>query len=568
MATEAVSLARRGWSLRLGRVAPRLVLIVLIGAVGYLTVLPLIRLQYLAFEDGFQTYKDAYTRPGAWQTVGRTIYLGVGSLLIAIVLGTALAWAAASLPRRLRLLRVLPILPIILPAVAYVLGWSFLLSPVPGYLNQLLRHLPWWSGGFEGPFDVYTLPWIVVITGLALASFVYLFVSAGLENISDELIEAAYVNGSSRAGVFFRIVLPLLRPALVYGSGVSLLLGLGQFTAPLLLGQNQGVNVLTTDMYLQTQAIPPQYGVAAAIGSPLLVFGIFVLFVNRVLLGDQTRFITHGGKGGFRPAARGSWLSAGALLLYGVATTFLPIAALVIVSLSKFWTGSLDTSTWTLDSWREISTASGVRPAIWNSVWLSVAAAAITLPISYLAAIFLRRGRHHRIAGPILDFVITMPLSIPAVIFGVGVLLTYTNEPLVLYGTRWVIVLVYVTLMLPFATRMMLSGFAALGESYSEAARVAGAGVLRTHLSILVPLLRPTIGGASALMFVLLTHEFAASLLVRAPTVQVMGTILYDYYENGGYPLTAVISLIMVGVTTAGVIIALVIGGSEAFKKL
>jgi len=290
--------------------------------------------------------------------------------------------------------------------------------------------------------------------------------------------------------------------------------------------------------------------------------------VNRVLLGDHTRFITHGGKGGFKPAARGSGTAAAAMILYGVVATLLPIAALVLVSLSKFWTGSFDTSTWTLDSWREVASAQGVRPAIWNSVLLSVVAAAITLPISYVAATVLRRRRDHRIIGPILDFVVAMPLSIPAVIFGVGFLLTYTKEPFVLYGTRWVIVLVYVTLMIPFATRMLLSGLAALGDSYSEASRVSGAGALRTHLSILVPLLRPTIGGATALMFVLLTHEFAASLLVRAPDVQVMGTVLYDYYENGGYPLVAVISLVMVAVTTAGVAVAVAIGGSEAFKRL
>jgi iron(III) transport system permease protein len=256
------------------------------------------------------------------------------------------------------------------------------------------------------------------------------------------------------------------------------------------------------------------------------------------------------------------------MILYGVLATLLPIAALVLVSFSKFWTGSFDTSTWTLASWREVASAQGVKPAIWNSVLLSVVAAAITLPISYVAATVLRRRRDHRVIGPILDFVVAMPLSIPAVIFGVGFLLTYTNEPFVLYGTRWVIVLVYVTLMLPFATRMLLSGLAALGDSYTEAARVSGAGPLRTHLSILVPLLRPTIGGATALMFVLLTHEFAASLLVRSPDVQVMGTILYDYYENGGYPLVAVISLVMVGVTTAGVAVAVAIGGSEAFKRL
>jgi len=128
---------------------------------------------------------------------------------------------------------------------------------------------------------------------------------------------------------------------------------------------------------------------------------------------------------------------------------------------------------------------------------------------------------------------------------------------------------VYVTLMLPFTTRMQLSGMLALGTSYIEASRVSGASAITTDLKITIPLMRSTLGGAAALMFVLLTHEFAASLLVRAPTINVMGTILYDYYENGGYPLVACISLIMVGVTTAGVLAALVLGGgSDAFKRL
>jgi iron(III) transport system permease protein len=257
-----------------------------------------------------------------------------------------------------------------------------------------------------------------------------------------------------------------------------------------------------------------------------------------------------------------------AVFVFGVFTTLLPRAALIVVSLGKFWSGSIHPSTFTLATWRTVTSSSGVLPAIYNSIELSVIAAAITLPIAYISALFLRKQREPRIVGPILDFVIAMPLSIPAVIFGVGFLLTYTQKPFVLYGTRWVIVLVYVTLMIPFATRMLSSGLAALGDSYTEAARVSGAGVIRTHLTILLPLLRPTIGGAAALMFILLSHEFAASRLVRAPTVNVMGTILYDYYQNGGYPLVAVISLIMVGVTTAGVLVALALGGSDTLKRL
>jgi iron(III) transport system permease protein len=321
-------------------------------------------------------------------------------------------------------------------------------------------------------------------------------------------------------------------------------------------------------MFFATESIPPQYGLAAAIGSPLLIFGIFVLFANRVLLGDHTRFVTHGGKGGFRQIAPGSKLAAGAIIVYGLLSTVLPMIALVFVSLSSFWTGQIDLDRMTLDAWRTISTAPGVMDAIWNSVFLSLAAVAITLPIGYIAAVVLRRRRDYPIAGPILDFIVAMPLSIPAVIFGVGFLMTYTNEPLVLYGTRWVIVLVYVTLMIPFATRMILSAMTALGEAYTEAARASGASALRTNLQIVAPLLRPAFGGAAALMFVLLTHEFAASLLVRSPKVQVMGTILYEVYENGGYPLVACISLVMIGVTTVGVLAAIALGGSEALKKL
>ena len=143
----------------------------------------------------------------------------------------------------------LPILPIVVPAVASVLGWSFLLSPGPGYINALLRHLPWWSGQFEGPVDIYTVTWIVIITGLALTSFIYLFVSAGFENINAELIEAAQVSGSSRA---WRL---LPRHAAAAAPVAGLRDGRRPAARPRSVHRrrscwaNQNITVLTTDMF-------------------------------------------------------------------------------------------------------------------------------------------------------------------------------------------------------------------------------------------------------------------------------------------------------------------------------
>ena len=134
------------------------------------------------------------------------------------------------------------------------------------------------------------------------------------------------------------------------------------------------------------------------------------------------------------------------------------------------------------------------------------------------------------------DFLVAIPLGVPAVLFGAGFLLTYTEGPFVLYGTRWVIVLVYVTLMLPSRPACSSPALVSLGEGYVEAARVSGSGVVGANIKVVLPLMRAALGGAAALMFVLLTHEFAASVLVRSSTTQVMGTVLFDYWGNGGVP--------------------------------
>lgn len=554
--------------LQVKSIVSRLGLFAFVGGIAYLVLMPMVRLQMLAFEDGAHGYRTAYGRDQIWDTIRTTVGLAFGSLAIALVFGTLLAWAATRLPPRLRLLRALPVLPIVVPAVAAVIGWSFLLSPRPGYLNALMRTLPWWNHLSEGPVDVYTLPWIVIITGFGLTSFVYLFVSAGFQNINSELIEAAQVSGSKGLGVFFRVTLPLLRPVLVYGGGVALLLGLGQFTGPLLLGRNVGIRVLTTDMYFAVAQSPVDYGVAAAIGSPLVIFGIAVVILQKVILGDHSRFVTHGGKGTFSGGARPSKLAAVVILAYSFLATVLPVGALAIVALSRFWTPDIDIGAFTLFNFRAIFDQSGIVDAIKTSLTVSLVSVAIALPVGFVAATLLLRGRRFKVVRPMIDFLVAMPLGIPAVIFGVGFLLTYTREPFVLYGTNWVIILVYVTLMLPFTTRMQLSGMVALGDAYIEASRVSGANALKTNARIVLPLLRPTIGGAAALMFVLLTHEFAASLLVRSPTTQVMGTVLFDFWTNGSYPLVAAIALVMTGVTTVGVVIAIMLGGSDVFDKL
>ncbi|GAA1734389.1 iron ABC transporter permease [Aeromicrobium alkaliterrae] len=548
--------------------AHRVLATLFIVPLAFLVVMPIYRLQSEAFSNSGEAYRTEFARDRMLETIWSTVGLALGSLAIAMVLGTLLAWSATRLPPRLRFLRILPILPIVLPFVASVLGWTFLLSPRPGYLNSLLRQLPWWDHLTEGPVNVYSLPWIIIITGLSLTAFVYLFLSAGFQNINSELIESAHVNGSGGLGVFFRVILPMIRPSMLYGGAVALLIGLGQFTAPLLLGRQSDVRVLTTEIYYALYNRSPQDpAAAAAIASPLLIFGLAVVLGQKYLLGDTSRFVTHGGKG-FKPVRRSSRTAVAFICTYALFATVLPLVALAIVALSPFWTRNVMVDKFTLENFQELFATPAMTGAITNSIVISLAAVAICLPIGFIASSILLRAKGMRTTRGILDLIIALPLGVPAVVLGVGFLLTYTQEPFFLYGSKWVILVVYVTIMLPFTTRMHMSGMTALGDAYIEASRVSGAGIVRTNLRIVLPLLRSSVGGAAALMFVLLTHEFTASLLVRAPDTQVMGTILYDTYTNGNYPVVAAIAIVMTGVTFAGAAVALSIGGADVFEDL
>jgi iron(III) transport system permease protein len=538
--------------------AAGLISVTLLLVLAYLVVVPLVRLQATSLSDGAAGYRRLADLQGLGETLRTTVWLGLGSLTIAMVLGTGLAWAATRLPRPVAWFGVFPILPIVLPPVANVTGWAFLLSPKVGYLNQLLRATPLF-GGNRGPIDIFTPFWIVVVTGLSLTSFVYIFVRSGLRRLNFELVEACQVSGASPTRAFVGTILPMLRPSLLYAASIALLLGLGQFTAPLLLGTRQGVNVITTEIY-RVSGSSSDYALGGALAMPLLLVGIAVVVVQRLLLGSQERYATNIGKGS-REVGRTSWAAVIPVTLFAIGGVLLPLLGLLVVALSPFWNGHIDVHAFTLDQFHKLFDFPGVTEAIRRSVTLSIAGVLVALPVGYLSAEVLYRRRTNRVVRSLLDVTVNLPLGIPAVLFGAGFLFTYTRPPLVLYGTNWVIVLVYVTLMLPFTVRLQLAARMSLGDSYQEAARVSGAGRIRTDLTIALPLMRGAVAGAAALMFVLLSHEFTASLFVRSTKTQVMGTVLFDLWTTGTYGLVAAMAIVMCAITTVGVAVAMWLGG-------
>jgi len=554
-------LVRRKW-------LPQAGWILLAVVVGFMVLWPIVQLQARAFVEGGAAFGRLVDLPRIANTIHTTILLAILSSVLAVVIGTTLAWCASMLPAPVRRVGELaPLLPLVVPAVAAVTGWIFLLSPKVGYLNMVLRLLPGLGGLEEGPFNIYSVTWIIIITGLLLSSFVYVFVLTGLRNMGQELEAAAAACSAPARMRFFTITLPLLRPSIVFATGVVFLLGLGQFTAPLLLGRSAKIDVITTEMFYLTERYPVDFGLGAALGFPILAIGVLVVLAQKYALGEQRRYVVVSARSRYNLRST-SWWAAAVIGLYLLLTTVLPLAALAFVSFSPFWSGSLQLPDFTLRHWKSVLNNRALVDAIWTSVQASVIGIAILIPLGFGMAFALLQST--RILKPVrmaIDFFATLPIAVPASLMGFGLLFVYSQPPIQIYGTNAVIIVTYVTLMIGHSTRLQFTTLVATGQEFLEASRACGAGPLRSLLLVLLPMCRKGIAATAALTFVLLFHEFSASLMVRSARTQVIGSVMYDVWAGGVFSEVAVLALIMVVVTVLGVVLAGLLGGTDSLQR-
>jgi len=541
-------------------------------AVVVFVLAPVVPLQWQALDNGAAGIRALADLPGFWDVVVMTLAIGFGALAVAMVLGTSLALAVQALPDRLRRgLAFTPALPLVIPGIAHVVGFVFLFSPESGYINAFLRMLPFFSELTTGPINVYQPFWIIMYTGINLAAFVYLFVRTGLQNLGDDFGMAARVNGAGAGRVLWTVTLPMLRPTLVYASVVVLLLSLGQFTGPLMLGRREGVDVLTTQMFALTQRYPIDYAIAASLGTPLLVVALILVVVQRRLIGDQNRFVGRG-VSSVRQAPRsrvGTALATVYVVLYVLLAAVLPILALGFVSLTPYWSGNLSLELLTTKNYVAAFSEPDLLVAVGTTLLVTLLAIAVVLPLGMLVALAIyNRHRLWKPVAAVIDAGANLPLAVPAALIGFGFLFAYSLPGVRLYGTTAGLVIAYITIMLPFAVRYQLATLISVGRATSDASLVAGAGPARTFFRIIMPLGRSGLASSAALIFILLVHEFGVSVLLRAPGTTVMSVLLFDEYGGGSYPMVAVIALVMTVVTSVGVIAALIFGGTRALERI
>lgn len=543
----------------LRRIVPSVAWWVLALVIAAMVGIPLSQIVRRLVEEGGSGYGAMFDRPDIGRTFAVTGLIGVASALLALVLGVLFAWWVSRLSGRTgRVAAVLPLMALLIPPPVTVLGWIFLLSPEVGYGNQLLRRLPLLGGTDSGPIDIYSVPGIVIVSALFLMPFVFFFAHGAFRSVGPDFENAAALAGASRLRSFFTVGLPLIRPAMVYAAAIVLVLGVGQFTAPLLLGTSQGTRVISTEIYFVTGEYPINYALGSALATPLILLGILVVIMQRRIVGDERRFVV--GRDQEMAAETSRWRVVPVAVL-GVLLA-LPLLAVLHMAVSPYWSGELTVSDYTLQNFRKVWERGEVFTALRTSLIVSGLAVAIVVPLTFLGALAILPGSSASwVPRRIIEFASNVPLGIPAVIFGLGALFAYAASPFQLYGTLGIIVVCYVTIMLPFALRMQLAALVSQGPDYWEASRVSGASSTRTVVRIVGPLASSGVLSAAIFTFILCMYEFSSSLMLSSPRTLVMGMLFYRTYDVGDYPSLAVLAVMMVAVASVIVCVGLLTVG-------
>ena len=198
------------------------------------------------------------------------------------LIGLLLAWVLSryEFPGR-RLLDALIDLPFALPTAVAGLTLATLLAP-GGWIGQLFA--PW------GIKISYAFPGLVIAMIFTSIPFIVRTVQPVIEDLGQDVEEAARTLGARPAQIFWRVILPALTPALLAGASQAFIRSLGEFGAVVMIAGNIPFKTEITSLMIFVRLQEFDYAAAAAIASVVLITSLVLLFGLQLLQGRLLRW--------------------------------------------------------------------------------------------------------------------------------------------------------------------------------------------------------------------------------------------------------------------------------------
>lgn len=496
--------------------------------------------------------------PTTLHVIWTTVWLALVRASLATALAVVLAWILARTDCPFRgQLEVVLLLSLFFPLVGRVLAWAVLASPRTGYINVLLRMLPF-VGGTRGPLNIFSYGGVIFVSALSFSGLLTILILPAFRGMDAALEESARMSGASARATLLRIIVPIMRPAIVAAFVLSLVRVLSGFETEVFLGTPAGIFVFTNKIYQAMEGLfPPDYPTAFTMVLLLLAVTFLLVILNWVIVGRRNYTTVTGRSYSARPMRLGKlrWLAFGAVGTYLFLALFLP--ALVIIQTSFINIVGFDVlnpDSYSLRNWDAILSLQIPRQSIANSVLIGIVATTLGVALySIVAYVIVKTDFKGRRA---LDLAAWVPWGVPALVLGLGLLWTVLLSPLgFLYGTLPLLVIAFIIAGFPIGTRVMGSSLLQTGKELEESARVHGASWPATFWRVVLPLVRGGAITAWVLGFTFAFSDLSLVVFLYGPKSSVLPTLFLSLWSGGSLERASVAAVIMTTINLAVVLI-------------
>lgn len=512
--------------------------------IAAIIAIPILTIFYMALssEKNIWPHLSSTVLPGYIITT-LIVLFGVG--LITLVIGIGLAWIVTvyNFPFR-RILEWLCLIPLAMPTyiIAYTYGEIF---DYPGFLQSSLRFIFGWQSYKDYWFpDIYSNGGVIFVMSFVLYPYVYLTSRAAFLRQSISLIEVSSTLGYSLTSSFFRIALPMARPAIIIGLILVMMESMNEFAA----FEYYGVNTLSVGVYV-TWLEKNNLSGAAQIAIFMLIF-VFLLMIIERKLRNKRSFVQK----------NNNTLAINRVQLVGLRAYIISMICFLPI-LIGFIFPSIVLLDFIIQRYYEIDIIKYLHLVL-NSIYLSSFAAFLTLVISiYLINVSISSN----------NFIIKLSIGVsrlgyalPGVVLALGIIIPVITVDnflkgligdvfgismgLIISGTAIGVLYAYIVRFLTIAYGTIESGFSALNPDLGAASRVLGRSRIQTLLGIQLPIIKPALIAAVLLVFVDSMKELPATLLLRPFNFDTLATHVYTYaslssLEDAALPAMTIVAV-------------------------
>ncbi|WP_037577982.1 ABC transporter permease [Phaeacidiphilus oryzae] len=569
----------RRWEALLGwfRDPRHLLLTAVAIVVAYLAVVPAATMAVASLQSSFLSvgpvqwtfrhYAETLGDGDFWAMAGNSFVYAVSVSVICTVVGFALAWLVTRTNTPAKwFARLAALIPLIVPGILNTVAWALLFAPHTGLLNELFRAV-----GLPA-FDIYSLPGMVLVQSMHVVPVAFLMGSAAFATMDSSLEEAALSSGAPPRRVFRLVTVRMIRPAVMSAALLMFVQTISTFEVPQLIGVPGHTFVFVSRIYKALQTFPTDYGSVGVIGIFILVVAGLGLWLSRRVGGGGAATQTISGKG-FRPGTtdlgRWRWLGLAASVLFFLVAVALPLLMLLWSSLLPGYEPPSASALrhLTLANYRAVLHTPDLTASVRNSLVTALIAGAVVTVLSSLVAYVTVKTKVRGRA--LLDGLATVPIAVPSVVMGVGILYWYLTAPirLHLYGTLAILVIAFVTIGLPYGMRYIAPGMAQIKDELEEAAATSGATWWRTFRRVVVPLLAPSLLSAFLYTVIVAFREISAAIFLYTQDTQVVSVTIYQQWSNGSYPIVAALGVLIVVFLAVVVGLVRLVGGRAGLQR-